>query len=242
MATPGTTAALQQIWNPSEDLSERVKRLRDEYFSFETRAFRNEVMPFTTGAPWDNVFMASRWTIVPEMLPFIRAYADSLRAAASVVPLPDDFWRKPLPIRVATFFHQVLARQLPVDILEGELIVGGQFNASLSLCLTKRETRKLEKELEAFRRGVLRASEFGIGNCGAVPGHLIPDYPKVLRIGFEGIMAETEAEIAKEPDASKRDTLESFAIAARGTLALSDRYADEAERLAVSANPARAEG
>jgi len=227
---PVPVAAAQQlpIWNPSENLSDRVKRLRDEYFSFDSRSFRNEVMPFSTGTPWDSVFMASRWTIVPEIMPFIRAYADSLLAAAVVIPLPGDFWHKPLPIRVATFFHEVLARHLPVNILEGELIVGGQFNAGLSLCLTRREARKLDKKLESFRRGVVRASDLGIGNCGAVPGHLIPDYPRVLRQGFEGILTGIEAEIAREQDPGRRYTLESFAIACRGALALSDRYADEA--------------
>ncbi|HQM51221.1 MAG TPA: pyruvate formate lyase family protein [Candidatus Hydrogenedentes bacterium] len=239
---PVPVAAAQQlpIWNPSENLSDRVKRLRDEYFSFDSRSFRNEVMPFSTGTPWDSVFMASRWTIVPEIMPFIRAYADSLLAAAVVIPLPGDFWHKPLPIRVATFFHDVLARHLPVNILEGELIVGGQFNAGLSLCLTRREARKLDKKLESFRRGVVRASDLGIGNCGAVPGHLIPDYPRVLRQGFEGILTGIEAEIAREQDPGRRYTLESFAIACRGALALSDRYADEAERLAVTADPTRA--
>lgn len=240
MAVPSVTDAPHQLWNPSENLSDRVKRLREEYFSFETRAFRNEVMPFSTGTPWDNVFMASRWTIVPEVMPFIRAYSDSLLAAAKIVPLSRDFWQKSLPVRVALFFHEVLARHLPVDILEGELIVGGQFNSSMSLCLTKRESRTWEKEIEAFRRGVVCASELGIGNCGAVPGHLIPDYPKVLRHGFEGVLAEIDDEIAKEPDTGKRHTLESFAITVRGALALSERYADEADRQAVSAAPERA--
>ena len=241
MPIPGAAAQRFPVWNPSSSLSDRVKRLRDEYFSFDTRSFRNEVMPFSTGTAWDTVFMASRWTIVPEVLAFVPAYADSLLAAATVVPLPVDFWRNPLPIRVATFFREVLARHLPVHILEGELIVGGQFNASLSLCLTRGEARRFNRELESFRRGVVHASELGIGNCGAVPGHLIPDYPKVLRRGFERILAEIGAELAREGHPGKRQTLESFAIACRGVLALADRYADEAERLAVTATPARAE-
>ena len=241
MPIPDAAARRFPVWNPSSSLSDRVKRLRDEYFSFDTRSFRNEVMPFSTGTAWDTVFMASRWTIVPEVLAFVPAYADSLLAAATVVPLPVDFWRNPLPIRVATFFREVLARHLPVHILEGELIVGGQFNASLSLCLTRGEARRFNRELESFRRGVVHASELGIGNCGAVPGHLIPDYPKVLRRGFERILAEIGAELAREGHPGKRQTLESFAIACRGVLALADRYADEAERLAVTATPARAE-
>ena len=65
MPIPDAAARRFPVWNPSSSLSDRVKRLRDEYFSFDTRSFRNEVMPFSTGTAWDTVFMASRWTIVP---------------------------------------------------------------------------------------------------------------------------------------------------------------------------------
>ena len=132
MPIPDAAARRFPVWNPSSSLSDRVKRLRDEYFSFDTRSFRNEVMPFSTGTAWDTVFMASRWTIVPEVLAFVTAYADSLLAAATVVPLPVDFWRNPLPIRVATFFREVLARHLPVHILEGELIKKLSINSNLA--------------------------------------------------------------------------------------------------------------
>ena len=54
------------IWNVSENLSGRVKRLRDEYFSFDDREFRNEVIAFTTGDPDDILFSSYHWGVAPE--------------------------------------------------------------------------------------------------------------------------------------------------------------------------------
>lgn len=239
MADTATTRHIP-CWRPSDALSDRVKRLREEYFSFDTRSFRNEVIPFTTGTPWDTVYRYASWTIVPEALPFLRAYEDSLAAAARPVPLPQGFWDLPLALRAATFFSEVLKTHLPVDILEGELIVGGQFNTALSLCLTRREARARGKRAEAFRKAIVEASGVGLGNCGAIPGHLIPDYPKVLRAGFCGIVDEIRLAQAAEPDRAKRATLESFAVVCLAAAALAERYAMEAERQAADAPPARA--
>ncbi|MCP4645557.1 MAG: hypothetical protein GY851_34250 [bacterium] len=240
MASATPARARPKIWSAAEDLSPRVKRLRDEYFSFDTRDFRNEVLPFTTGTSWDTVYRYANWTIVPEVLVFLRAYEDSLLAAARPVPLPDDFWNQPLPVRVAMFFAEVLRTQLPVDILDGELIVGGQFNVALSLCLNKREAKQRRRMAETFRRGAVDVNDTGIGNCGAIPGHLIPDYPRALREGLRGIVDDIRREQETESDPDKRATLESFAISCEAVRDLAARYADEAERLAGSAEPQRA--
>ena len=240
MAESCTTPA-PTIWRASDGLSDRVKRLRDEYFEYPARAFRNEVLPFTTGAPWDAVFSPARWTNVPEIIPFLKAYEDSLAAAARVVPLPDGFWQEPLAKRVARFFAEVVSRHLPVDILEGELIVGGHFNVALSLCLNKRETRRRRRHADRFFKNVVRASNLGIGNCGAIPGHLIPDYPKVLRRGFRGIAQDIDRALAAQDDPAKHATLGAFAVACRATRTFAARYADEAERLAQNAVPQRAQ-
>ena len=95
------------LWQPGEGLSDRVRRLREEYFSYETRSFKNEVLPFSTGTRWDTVYARSHWTNVPEMMPFLPAFEDSLLAAARVVPLPDDFWRHSLSYRAALFFSEL---------------------------------------------------------------------------------------------------------------------------------------
>lgn len=239
MASQALYAPKPGVWGPFARLSDRVTRLRDEYFSFSTRDFHNEVMPFTTGTAWDSVYRRAHWTNVPEIHPFLTAYEDSLLAAARVVPLPEGFWRQPLPVRVATFFSEVIRRHLPVRILDGELIVGGHFNVALSQCLTKREAAKREKADRRFRAGVIQASAVGIGNCGAVPGHLIPDYPKVLRMGLRGIHEEILNALAVQEDAARRATLESFAIACKAVAAFAGRYADEAERLALDADTER---
>lgn len=229
------------VWTQSESLSTRVRHLREEYFSFETRAFRNEVLPFSTGEPWDTVFAIEHWTNVPEFAPFLNCYEDSLLAAARVVPLPEGFWREPLPVRTALFFSEILRRHLPVDILEGELIVGAHFNVALSLCLTKREAKARAKRAKAFSEAITHDSGLGVGNCGAVPGHLIPDYPKILRSGFRSVCESTAKELESENDAKKRTTLRSFLIAAEAPRVLAERYAAEAERLAGEADPQRAE-
>lgn len=227
-------------WEPSDALSPRIQRLRTEYFSFDTRAFRNEVLPLTSGTPWDTVFPVEHWTNVPEFAPFLMAYDDSLLAAARVVPLPSGFWKEPLPVRTALFFSEVLRSHLPVDILEGELIVGAQFNVALSLCLNKREAKARARRAEKFRAAIVHDSALGIGNCGAVPGHLIPDYPKVLRVGFRSVHEAITRELAGERDKEKQAVLRSFQISIEATRILAGRYATEAERLADQADPQRA--
>ena len=47
--------AEQKLWEASEMLSPRVRRLRDYYFLDEQREFQNTVMSFTTGIPNDVV-------------------------------------------------------------------------------------------------------------------------------------------------------------------------------------------
>ncbi|MGQ9573216.1 MAG: hypothetical protein ACUVV3_08545, partial [Dehalococcoidia bacterium] len=191
MATASPT-----VWSPSPALSPRVRRLREEFFSFHERDyFRNEVRPYTSGTPWDVVWSPHNWTVVPELYPFLDAYQDSLLAAAEPVDLPPAFWREPLVVRRALFFRTVLERYLPVKILDGELIVGSYFNTALSKTHTRREARRWQRMQARWRKKVHELNALGVGNCGAVPGHLIPNYPKVLRLGFRGIAAELEEKL-----------------------------------------------
>jgi len=229
------------VWSVSDGLSDRVRRLRDEYFAFETRALRNEIMPFTTGTPWDTVYSVTHWTNVPELHPFLRAFEDSLLAAAKPVPLPKDFWDHPLPKRVALFFSEILRSHLPVDILDGELIVGGQFNVALSLCLDKRQAARRARRASQFLRGVIAASGLGIGNCGAVPGHLIPDYGRILRNGFRGVVQEIQKALAGEKEWARRASLEAFEIACRAVQPFAERYAQKAEEKSHGVGTERAE-
>ena len=225
--------APQGIWSPSRELSPRVRKLREEYFSFEERDyFRNEVMPFTTGAPWDEVWLPVLWGVVPEIYPFFDAYAESLKAVARPVELPPGFWKKSLVMRRALFFAEVCRRGLPVRILEGELVVGGHFNTALSLCLNRREARALRRAMRRWRKRAEEINSTGMGNAGAVPGHLIPDYPAVLRKGFRGIVEEIAALRERVSDPTHRDFLDALTVCCEAARDFAARYAAEAERLA----------
>jgi len=222
------------LWSPSETLSPRVRQLRDQYWDFYNRDYTNEVRAFTTGTPWDQVYAPWNWTNVPEMMMFFEGAKAYLLADATKVSLPPDFWHEPLVVRRALFFKRVLEKYLPVQILEGELIVGSHFSTALSFTLTQDEARELSQLEARFMKEVQRLNRLGVGNCGAVPGHLIPNYPKVLRHGWQAIKAEAEA-VVNDPTSTseQRNLARAISICADGVRLLANRYAAEAERLAA---------
>jgi len=224
--------ASSTVWSASASLSPRVRRLREEFFSFYSRDyFRNEVRSYTSGTPWDQVWSPHNWTVAPELYPFLSAYQDSLLAAAERVELPPGFWREPLVVRRALFFRTVLERGLPVRILDGELIVGSHFNTALSKTHSRREGRSWKRKVERWRRKAEELNGLGVGNCGAVPGHIIPNYPKVLRLGFRGIVAELEEKLRQARGKKRKNFLRALIISCQAAAVFASRYAAEAERL-----------
>jgi trans-4-hydroxy-L-proline dehydratase len=222
-----------RIWHASDKLSPRINRLREEYYHLESRPyFRNEVMPFTTGTDWDVVFSPVNWGIIPELIPFMGAFTESLRVGARDVELPDGFWDRSLVMRRALFFSEVCRRHLPVQILEGELVVGGQFNTALSKTHNRGESKRWNKVVKKWWKGAQEINELGMGNTGAVPGHLIPDYPRVLREGLAGIYEDLKAKKEQTNDPAHVDFLEALMICCEAARDLAGRYAEEAERLA----------
>jgi len=223
------------IWQPSDNLSPRVKALRKEYFSFRDRDyFRNEVRGFSTGQPWDIVWSKHNWSIVPEPFPFFDSYTDSLLASAKIVPFDEANYREANVIRRAKFFREVLARHLKVKILDGELIVGSYFNTALSRTLTKTEAKDFEQKERRFWQEAKHIHEVGAGNCGAVPGHIIPNYKKVLKIGFAGIYQEAESLLTEEKTHAN-DVRHAIMISCEAARDLAARYGYEAEQLAAEA-------
>ncbi len=231
---PSQATTPPTLWSPAETLNPRVRRLRDQYWDFYNRDYTNEVLAFTTGTAWDQVYAPWNWTTVPEMMMFFPGAKAYLLADAARVELPPDFWDQPLEVRRAIFFKRVLEAYLPVQILAGELVVGSHFSTSFSRSLTRSEARQLTRMEKRFMKKVQRLNRLGVGNCGAVPGHLIPDYPRVLQHGWGAIQAEADA-IARDPTApsDQRDLARAVSICAEGVRALADRYVTEAERLAA---------
>ncbi len=70
------------------------------------------------------------------------------------------------------------------------MIVGNHFNTALSKVLTESETKKWNKGETKFFKELKFRCETGEFNYGAIPRHLIPNYPKVLQKGFSGIQKE----------------------------------------------------
>ncbi|MCL4439959.1 MAG: hypothetical protein M1609_05050 [Firmicutes bacterium] len=222
-----------KIWSASEDLSPRVRRLREEYFNFEGREITNTVISYTTGTEWDMVYRRLEEYHVPENVPMMAPQADSLLALAERVPLPDGFWDQPLVVRRALFFRQVL-KQIPVDILEGDLMAGFHFNVAQSSCLNEEETieyRKVEKRLAPRSERLIR---LGVSNCAAVPGHIVQDFPAVLQKGFQGIGSEAEALKQKTTSHEKKDFYEAIMISCEAVREFAGRYAGEAEKQAAA--------
>jgi len=222
------------IWSPAETLSARVRRLRDQFWNFYNRDYTNEVRAFTCGTPWDRVYAPWNWTTAPEMMMFFEGAKAYLLADATEVELPTGFWDQPLIVRRAVFFKRVLEEYLPVQILEDELVVGSHFSTSLSRTLTRSETRRFARIEKRFMKKAERLNRLGVGNCGAVPGHLIPDYPRILRQGFRAIQGEADTIASDSSSTSEqRELARAISICADGVKALAGRYATEAERLAA---------
>lgn len=222
------------LWQPSKDLSPRVKRLRDEYFAFDKRSsyFTNEVRAYTTGRPWDQVYSCNEWGVTPEAVPFMLGFRDSLRALAEPVESDAVFFKLSIAERRALFLNTVVTKHLPVTILEGELIVGSYFNTALSKVLTKGEQKEWDKGQARFYKELKQRCETGEFNYGAIPGHLVPNYPKVLQKGFKGIQAHLKTLLAKTRDRKHQAWLKALILSCEAPRILSERYAAEAQRLA----------
>ncbi len=230
-----------QLWSAADSLSPRVRRLRQQFLSFYERDYRNEVRAYTTGTAWDSVYSLWSWSNVPEMGMFLPGASSYLLAAARPVDLPPGFWDEPLVVRRALFFREVAVKHLPVQILDGELVVGSHWSTALSRCLKKEEARARDRQEQTFFRQWKELNDVGAGNCGAVPGHLVPDYPHALRLGWAGIQAEAEAIAADGAStAEQRDQARAVSICADTVRLMGERYAAEAERLADEAQGDRA--
>ncbi len=224
--------AEQKLWEASEMLSPRVRRLRDYYFMDEQREFQNNVMSFTTGIPNDVVYQVLDFISVPDMLGgVLKANRDGLAAMAINLDLPPDFWEQPLIIRKALFFQRVL-QEIPVDILDHELIVGGRFCTSLSTCLTEEETEEFIRIEDGLIEKSERILKLGLSCGGITPGHIIQNHAKVLQKGFRGIKEEAKGLLERTASEAKRELLKAIIICCDAIGEFSHRYAEEARRLA----------
>jgi trans-4-hydroxy-L-proline dehydratase len=174
-------------------LSDRVQWLRDYYFKGAERAWNNEQTSWTTGAPWDTVYNEMTYYIVPETYMLQQTLRSSFKLSGREVKLHPDFWTWGLAERRAWFTKEVMVNRLPQELLPGDLIAGGRFNVQCSLCLDKKESKDFDAMLlgkSGARSLVKWFHDHGYGNAGATSGHLIPDYERILRLGWKGVHAD----------------------------------------------------
>ncbi|MDH4213332.1 MAG: hypothetical protein OEV85_05390 [Candidatus Thorarchaeota archaeon] len=223
-----------KIWAPSDNLSERVQKLRTHFYSFASRKETNEPYSFTTGVDWDEVYSVHDWANEPAIYPFFPSINQTLKSMVVNVDLPEDYWNHTLAKRKAIFFHEVMTKYMPVIIIDGELIVGFNFNTALSRSLNKSETSARNKAMKKYFKEATRLNEVGVGTASAVPGHLIPNYAKVMRIGLRGIAEEYEALLERDLSAEHREFVEALILSCLTGRDVGHRYAKKARDLALS--------
>jgi formate C-acetyltransferase len=225
-----------EIWQPSDQMSERIKHLRDYYFLGNSREWNNEVACFSTGTTWDVTWNPRNYFIVPDVYFFMRGFMHACTETATRLPLPDGFWDLSIPERKAAFLRAVMVDYLSKEqnILEGELLAGGKFNTALSKCLNAAEGKEHAKNLNRDFARSFWINDRGIGNAGATGGHLIPDYPRVLKIGFKGICEELQKfhDALPPNNKKKKAQLRAMMVCAQMVKEIGENYAREAEQRA----------
>jgi pyruvate formate-lyase/glycerol dehydratase family glycyl radical enzyme len=235
-------APLVKIWSPSETLSKRVRNLRDHFYSFNDRDETNEPYAFTAGTEWDEVYSVHDWANEPALYPFMTSVDQTLKAMSVKVNLPEGYWDHRLALRRAMFFHEVMTKYMPVIILDGDLIVGFNFNTALSKSLDKSETKSRNKEMNKWFKEATRLNANGIGTASSIPGHIIPNYAKVMKIGMRGLAEEYKHLLKDDITKEHKEFIEALILSCETARDVGLRYSKKASELALSeADPARRE-
>ena len=172
------------------NLSDRIKWLYDYYFKGNERNWNNEFLAFSSGAKNDCLFEEMNFYIVPEVYTFFNPFNKTFAQNAVILDLPDDFYDRSLPERKAYFTRKAITEGVPREILPGDLLAGARFNVVCSKCWKPGEAKKRHRMVsgkKGLRQRLFEFKDKGLGNCGPTSGHLIPDYPRILRIGFSGL-------------------------------------------------------
>jgi len=237
-----TLSQIQKIKEPKK-LSQRIKWLRDYYFSGVNRKWNNEFSPWTTGTPWDIQYDEITYYIVPETYPFLETFKSSIKQASRKVDVPHDFYSLSLPERKAWFLKETMLNYVPQELLPGDLIAGGRFNMMTSMCWTEQETKEVNQLIYGKNGSRARMKWFhdhGYGNSGATSGHIIPGYEKALNIGWKGIHGGIksiyEALNAEEKESSRGAQLRAMMTAATLPSELAQKYSSLCNRKAAKEN------
>lgn len=213
-------------------LSDRIKWLRDYYFKGAERKWNNEFTCWSNGTPWDLQYHEFTYYIVPEAYPMFDVMRNGYNQAARNVKLHNDFWSWSIAERRAWFVKETMLNYVPQELLPGDLIAGARFNILTSMCLTRREQKRYNRQIlgkNGARAKVKWFHDHGYGNAGATSGHLVPGHEKVLKLGWQGIHAEIEEKFnaltKTDQNGSKGAQLKAMLTAAGMPAELAAKYA-----------------
>jgi len=220
MTTQSCNSPRYSIKEP-RNLSPRIKWMRDYYFQGNNRKWNNEFTGFTTGTPWDIQYQEGNFYIVPETYTFFPTFTGAFQQASFKVDLPEGFWEWSLPERQAWFVKEVMVYYLPHEVLPGDLIAGGRFNVQTSRCFNQKEAAEYSKTIygkKGARAAELWFHNHGYGNAGATSGHLVADYPRILREGWKTVHEELSRKLSslsqREYDSKKGHQIKAMLVAA----------------------------
>ena len=131
-------------------------------------------------------------------------------------------------MRRAVFLHEVMTRYMPTTILDGELIIGFNFNTALSKSLNKSETKIRNKEMDNWFKEASRLNENGFGTASSVGGHLIPNYAKVMKMGMRGLAEEYTELLKGDLTSEHREFIESLILSCETARDVGLRYSKKA--------------
>lgn len=162
--------------------------------------------------------------------------------------LPKDWSVRDLPCGLAerkARAMNLLIERMPVFIDDDELIVGGRTvfgRREAGLESLDRPPRPSDDVVPNCFPSYARPEEISeLGHCeGGSQGHYVPNYPKVMKLGFGGILGQARARLARETDPARQDFLRAVCVAFEGAGVLARRYAELAEAMAADAAPERA--
>ena len=142
------------------------------------------------------------------------------------VRIDEQCMGQPLPVRKARAIALKLSR-MPADLWDGQLLAGSMTLESPRLHAERGfpdYTTPAERE---------QASGRGLG-IGSVFGHIVPDYPRLLGRGLQGIRADAEAQRRCAASAEEVAFLDSVTIALDAVMDFASRLADRCQEDARS--------
>ncbi len=138
--------------------------------------------------------------------------------------IDERYMSEPIAVRKARAIALKLSK-MPTDLWDGQLFAG---------CMTLERPRvHAEQGFPEYTAGV---------SPPGCAGHIVPDYPRLLKKGLRGIIADAEAQRANVQNADEEAFLDSVVVALEGVIYFAERLADRCQSEADAQDDAERAG